>query len=63
MIGRKLDHFLAAGSKTVWVLHPDARQVHVQRVGLKTAKLGAEQFLEEHELLPGFRIQVAHLFD
>jgi Uma2 family endonuclease len=63
MIGRKVDHFLAAGSKTIWVLYPDSRQVHVHRVGLKTAKLDSAQYLEEPEILPGFRIQVAQLFD
>ena len=63
MIGRKVDHFLAAGSKTVWVLYPDSRQVHVHRVGRKTAKLDRTEYLQEPEILPGFRIQVAQLFD
>jgi Uma2 family endonuclease len=36
MIGRKVDHFLAAGSKTIWVLYPDSQQVHVRRVDRKT---------------------------
>lgn len=62
MIGRKVDHFLAAGSKTIWVLYPDTKQVHVHKVGQKTAKLGSEQILEESEILPGFRIPVADLF-
>lgn len=30
MIGRKVDHFLAAGPKTVWVLYPESQQVHIQ---------------------------------
>jgi len=62
MIGRKVDHFLAAGTKTVWVVYPGAKQVHVHKAGRKTAKLGAEQFLEEPEILPEFRIQIAELF-
>ena len=63
MLGRKVDHFLATGSKTVWVVYPDRQQVAVHKVGLKTEKLGAEQFIEEPEILPGFRIQIARLFD
>jgi Uma2 family endonuclease len=63
MIGRKVDHFLAAGTKTIWVIYPATRQVHVHKAGCKTEKLGAEQFLEEPEILPGFRIQIAQLFD
>jgi Uma2 family endonuclease len=63
MIGRKADHFLAAGSKTVWVFYPDARQVHVHRVGQKTAKLGLDQFLEEPGILPGFHIELSKLFE
>ena len=63
MIGRKLDHFLAAGSKAVWVLYPESRQVHVHRVGRKTVKLGENQFLEEPEILPGLRIAMQEIFD
>ena len=62
MIGRKVDHFLAAGTKTVWVVYPATKQVHVHKAGRTTEKLGAEQFLEEREILPGFRILIAELF-
>ncbi|MBZ5610721.1 MAG: Uma2 family endonuclease [Acidobacteriia bacterium] len=63
MIGRKVDHFLAAGSKTVWAVYPETQQVHVHRVGRKSTKLGADQFLDEPEILPGFRIEVRRLFE
>ncbi len=63
MIGRKVDHFLAAGSKTVWVFYPESRQVHVHKVGRKPAKLTAEQFLEDPEILPGFRHEIQHIFE
>ena len=63
MIGRKVDHFLAAGTKAVWVLYPESQQVHVHKVGLRTAKLGADQYLEETEILPGFRIEVGKIFE
>jgi len=62
MIGRKVDHFLAAGSKTIWVLYPDSQQVHVHRVGRKTTKLGPDEYLDEPEILPGFRMQISQLF-
>ncbi|HTS49116.1 MAG TPA: Uma2 family endonuclease [Bryobacteraceae bacterium] len=63
MIGRKVDHFLAAGSKTVWVFYPESRQVHVHKVGRKTAKLGRDQHLEEPEILPGFRFAISQIFE
>jgi Uma2 family endonuclease len=63
MIGRKVDHFLAAGSKTVWVFYPETQQVHVHKVGRKTKKLGPDDFLDEPEILPSFRIQIRKLFD
>jgi len=62
MIGRKVDHFLAAGSKTIWVVYPDSQQIHVHRVGRKTTKLDRDQHLEEPEILPGFRMQISQLF-
>ncbi len=63
MIGRKVDHFLAAGSKTVWVFYPESQQVHIHKVGQKTAKLGADQHLEEPEILPGFRFGISQIFE
>jgi Uma2 family endonuclease len=62
MIGRKVDHFLAAGSKAVWVFYPESQQVHVHKVGQKTAKLGADHFLEEPAILPGFRSAISQIF-
>jgi len=63
MLGRKVDHFLAAGSKTVWVFYPESQQVHIHKVGRKTAKLGWDQQLEEPEILPGFRFQISQIFE
>ena len=63
MIGRKVDHFLAAGSMTVWVVYPESRQVHVHKVGRKTAKLSPDQSLEAPQILPGFRIEIRQLFE
>jgi Uma2 family endonuclease len=63
MIGRKVDHFLAAGSKTVWVLYPDTLQVQIHRVAQKSIKLGPDQFLDAPDILPGFRIEVRRFFE
>jgi Uma2 family endonuclease len=63
MIGRKVDHFLAAGSKAVWVFYPEPQQVHIHKVGRKTAKLGRDQHLEEPEILPGFRFQISQIVE
>jgi Uma2 family endonuclease len=59
---RKADHFLASGSKTVWLIYPNAKEAQILRVGVRAVKLGPEDFLEEPDLLPGFRVKVRELF-
>lgn len=61
-VQRKIDHFLASGSKVVWALYPAQRELHVHRTGQKVVKLGAADAVEEPTLLPGFRATVADLF-
>jgi Uma2 family endonuclease len=61
MLARKIDHFLASGTRRVWALYPETRQVHVHEIG-KVTKLNSDDTLEEPELLPGFSMRVADLF-
>jgi hypothetical protein len=45
------------------VFYPEPQQVHIHKVGRKTAKLGRDQQLEEPEILPGFRFEISRIFE
>ncbi|MFN0094184.1 MAG: Uma2 family endonuclease [Dehalococcoidia bacterium] len=58
----KVEEWLAAGVRVVWVAIPESRQVHVYRSDAHPAILTAEDDLEVPDILPGFRVSVASLF-
>jgi Uma2 family endonuclease len=60
---RKVKQYLGAGCHTVWVIHPERREVYVYRADGTDSELGAEDLLEAPELLPGFSLRVAELFE
>jgi len=59
---RKIDQYLAAGVTGVVLLYPESRHVRVCRTSGETRRLGAGEFLEIAELLPGLRIPIDDLF-
>ena len=60
---RKVRQYLTAGGHTVWVVYPEARQVHVFEAAGKDPILGADDSLEAPELLPGFSVLISELFE
>ncbi len=58
----KVDQYLRAGAKQVWVLYPKARRVHVYHADGSAAMFDETQTLEGGDLLPGFSVKVADLF-
>lgn len=60
---RKVRQYLVAGAHTVWVVYPESRQVHVFEASGKDRLLSAEDALEAPELLPGFQLPIAALFE
>jgi Uma2 family endonuclease len=62
-LARKVDQDLAAGAKAVWVVYPKAREVHIFRPGGVIVLRGADAVLEEEEILPGFSLSLAALFE
>ena len=60
---RKVQQYLASGAHTVWVVYPDNAQVHVFESGGQTRVLKGEDVLTEPDLLPGFSLPVAALFE
>ncbi len=57
----KVDTYLAGGSRTVWVVFPDARSVMVHTAD-SVRELKADQKIED-PLLPGFSSPVSAFFE
>jgi Uma2 family endonuclease len=60
---RKVKQYLAAACHTVWVIHPERREVYVYRSDGTDSELGVDDSLEAPDLLPGFSLKVAELFE
>ncbi len=52
-IYRRMSDYFGAGSRRVWAVYPEHREVYIQ----------GEDILEDPELLPGFSVKVSSLFE
>ena len=55
--------YLAAGARMVWIVDPDTRRVTVMTPPDDLRELGAADVLDGGPVLPGFRCEVAELFE
>jgi Uma2 family endonuclease len=62
-VGRKVTMWLEYGTREVWVLDPRTRTVTVHRPGEEATDLGETDDLDGGDVLSGFRIAVAELFE
>ncbi len=62
-VRRKAERWMQHGVALLWVVHPDERQVHVYAEDEKVRVLGISDDLDGGAVLPGFRCQVAELFE
>jgi Uma2 family endonuclease len=60
---RKVKQYLAAGSHTVWIFYPKRKQVDVYEASGVIRTVSGNEMLEAPELLPGFSVKVAELFE
>jgi len=60
---RKVKQYLAAGCHTVWVVYPKSKKVVVFEASGAERALRSNDTLDAPELLPGFSVKVAELFD
>ncbi|MGH9445060.1 MAG: Uma2 family endonuclease [Terriglobia bacterium] len=61
-MNRKVSEYFTAGCKRVWLVYPEEREVYVH--GLSgVVRRSVDDSLEDSELLPGFSVNVASLFD
>jgi Uma2 family endonuclease len=58
----KVDDYLRAGVKLIWVIHPEVRTVHVYRADGSVSRLRAGDVLNGEAVFPGFTCPVAELF-
>ncbi len=57
----KVEEYLAAGVRSVWVVSPRTRIVHVYRAGNQVLRLREQDELTEPDILPGFHCRVGDL--
>ena len=58
----KVQDWLAAGCRAVWVVDPTSRTISVYRGSGETKLLSLTDEVTDDELLPGFRLPVAEVF-
>ena len=58
----KVDQYLAAGARIVWVIYPKSREVHVFRAGSVKVLRSLDDVLDDQETLPGFSLSLRALF-
>jgi Uma2 family endonuclease len=59
----KVEQYIAAGSKSVWVVYPKSREVHVFHASGVKVHRDANAALEDQELFPGFSLAFSVLFE
>jgi Uma2 family endonuclease len=62
-IERKIAHYFAAGTTLVWIAHPLRQAVEVVRPGQDRRLLRIGDVLDGEDVIPGFRLPVADVFD
>ncbi|MFO0866847.1 MAG: Uma2 family endonuclease [Gemmataceae bacterium] len=62
IITKKREYF-AAGVESVWVLYPNAKEVHVFRSPTEVRIIDLSGILDGGEVLPGFQLPLARLFE
>jgi len=59
----KVADYLAAGTRRVWVVDPEAQTVTVYVSLLWPQRLGEDEFLEGDDVVPGFQVRVGEIFE
>lgn len=59
----KVEDFLRAGVPLIWVVSPETRTIQVHRQGGTDTRLRVGDTLDGEEVLPGFRCDLARLFE
>jgi Uma2 family endonuclease len=60
-IEAKVEEYLDAGVRLIWVIYPETRTAMIYRADGSTARLHSEQELTGEDVLPGFRIRLGEV--
>ncbi len=60
---QKVFEYFESGSREVWLLFPERKQVHRYTAPLELEVLNENDLLTGGELLPGFEVRVKELFE
>jgi Uma2 family endonuclease len=60
---KKIRQYFAAGTHTVWLIHPRRRQARIHEASGEWKTVAPEGFLEAPEILPGVRIALLSIFE
>lgn len=58
----KVNEYLAAGTRLVWIVVTKERAIVVHRAGSEPRKLAETDVLDGEDVVPGFRLDIARLF-
>jgi Uma2 family endonuclease len=61
-VEEKVEEYLDAGVRLVWVVYPSTRTIHVNRGDRSSTVVRSSDELSGEDLLPGFRCRVGDLF-
>jgi Uma2 family endonuclease len=61
-VERKIDEYLAAGVRLIWVVNPDTRKVSIYKPDGSIRRLSEHDELDGDDVVPGFRCQIAAIF-
>jgi len=61
-VKEKVEDWLGAGTRAVWVVEPRRRTVSVYRSATDVTRLSEDDELDGGEVVPGFRCQVSEIF-
>jgi len=62
-VQRKVHDYFKAGVTRVWVVYPEQAEVYIYSTPQQVQVVGVGQELDGGDLLPGFRLPVAVLFE
>ena len=61
-VDEKVEDWLGAGARAVWVVNPKRRTVSVYRPASEVVRLAEGDVLDGGEVVPGFRCEVSEIF-
>ena len=61
-VHKKIDQYLGAGVRLIWVVIPETREVRIHRSDRTVSQIGIDGELTGEDVVPGFRCRVAELF-